>query len=151
MIEDANPETTIMYDSILMPTDGSDAAENAFEHAVCQARAHDAKLVILAVVEMAGTAAPESRSDEAAEARESTRRTDVDPLVERAETAGLDVEGVVELGVPSRVILEQATTRGVDLIVMNTHARSGVGRFLYGSITERIIRDGEMPVLAMQR
>jgi nucleotide-binding universal stress UspA family protein len=34
---------------------------------------------------------------------------------------------------------------------MSTHARSGIGRFLYGSITEQVIRDGDVPVLAVQR
>ena len=42
-------------------------------------------------------------------------------------------------------------TRGADFVVMSTNARSGVGRFLYGSITEQVIRDGETPVLAIQR
>ena len=140
-----------MYDHVIVPTDGSEAAGEAAEHGIRQAAAHGAQLVFLAVVELSGTAAPEARDDDAVSERREARREEVTSLVEEAESAGVEAEGVVETGVPSRVITEQAVTRGADLVVMSTNARSGVGRFLYGSITEQVIRDGETPVLAIQR
>jgi nucleotide-binding universal stress UspA family protein len=140
-----------MYDHVIVPTDGSEAAREAAEHGIRQAAAHGAQLVFLAVVELSGTAAPEARDDDAVSERREARHEEVRSLVEKAESAGVEAEGVVETGVPSRVITEQAVTRGADLVVMSTNARSGVGRFLYGSITERVIRDGETPVLAIQR
>jgi nucleotide-binding universal stress UspA family protein len=140
-----------VYDCIIVPTDGSDAAEVAADHGVCQAAAHDARLVFLAVVEMSGTAAPDAREGEAIDDRRATRRDEVASLVAEADAAGVDAEGLVETGVPSRVIMEQATAHGADLVVMATSARSGVGRFLYGSVTEQVIRDGDTPVLAIQR
>ena len=140
-----------MYDHVIVPTDGSEAAREAAEHGIRQAAAHGARLVFLAVVELSGTAAPEARDDDAVSERREARREEVTSLVEEAESAGVEAEGVVETGVPSRVITEQAVTRGADLVVMNTSARSGVGRFLYGSITEQVIHDGETPVLAIQR
>lgn len=140
-----------MYDSIIVPTDGSEAAEEAANHGVCQAAAHDARLVFLAVVEMSGTAAPEVRGGEAVEEQRATRRSEVESLVAEADSAGIDAEGVVETGTPSRVILEQASAHSADLIIMATSGRSGIGRFLYGSVTEQIIREGDTPVLAMQR
>ena len=140
-----------MYDHVIVPTDGSEAAGEAAEHGIRQAAAHGAQLVFLAVVELSGTAAPEARDDDAVSERREARREEVTSLVEEAESAGVEAEGIVETGVPSRVITEQAATRGADLVVMSTNARSGVGRFLYGSITERVIRDGETPVLAIQR
>ena len=140
-----------MYDHVIVPTDGSEAAGEAAEHGIRQAAAHGARLVFLAVVELSGTAAPEARDDDAVSERREARREEVTSLVEEAESAGVEAEGVVETGVPSRVITEQAVTRGADLVVMSTNARSGVGRFLYGSITEQVIRDGETPVLAIQR
>lgn len=143
--------TLNVYELIIVPTDGSEAAGNAADHGVCQAAAHDARLVFLAVVEMSGTAAPEARDSDAIEDQRATRRNEVESLVAEAESAGVDAEGVVETGVPSRVILEQATVHGADLVVMATSARSGVGRFLYGSVTEQVIRDGDTPVLAIQR
>lgn len=141
-----------MYDLIIVPTDGSEAAEDAADHAVTQAQAHDAHLVFLAVVEMSGAAAPAPEAhDNAIEGQRASRQGQVDSLVERANTVNVEAEGVVEIGMPSRTILETAADRNADLIIMSTHARSGVGRFLYGSVTERVIRDGGTPVLAVQR
>ena len=140
-----------MYGHVIVPTDGSEAARESAEHGIRQAAAHGAQLVFLAIVELSGTAAPEARDDDAVSERREARREEVTSLVEKAESAGVEAEGVVETGVPSRVITEQAATRGADLVVMSTNARSGVGRFLYGSITEQVIRDGETPVLAIQR
>lgn len=140
-----------MYDRIIVPTDGSEATADAADHGVCQAAAHDARLVFLAVVEMSGTAAPEAHDGTAVDDRRATRRREVTSLVAEADSAGVDAEGVVETGTPSRVILEQASVHSADLIIMATSARSGIGRFLYGSVTEQIIREGDTPVLAMQR
>lgn len=140
-----------MYDSIIVPTDGSEAARKAADHGVSQATAHGASLMFLAVVEMSGAAAPEARDNTAFDDQRTARRNEVESLVEEAESAGIDADGVVEAGVPSRVILEQVSARGADLVVMATRARSGVGRFLYGSVTEQVIRDGDTPVLAVQR
>jgi nucleotide-binding universal stress UspA family protein len=139
-----------MYDVIIVPTDGSEAAEDAVDHGVCQAAAHDARLVFLAVVEMSGTAETDARDGGALNDQRGNRRDEVESLVAQAKAADVDADGVVETGVPSRVILEQATTRDADLVVMATSARSGVGRFLYGSVTEQVIRDGDTPVLAIQ-
>jgi len=140
-----------VYDIILVPTDGSEAVASAVEHGISQASAHDARLVYLAVVELSGSAAPETRDDEAIREQRAARQEEVDALVEETQSAGVDATGVVETGTPSRVILEQATERGADLVIMATSARSGVGRFLYGSVTEQVIRDGDTPVLAIQR
>jgi nucleotide-binding universal stress UspA family protein len=150
VIDYAVSPTKSVHDLIMVPTDGSEA-DNAIDHGVNQATAHDARLVFLAVVEMSGTAAPEARDDAAVERKRATRREDVAALVAEAESAGVEAESAVEVGTPSRVILDETATRGVDLVVMSTRARSGVGRFLYGSITERVIRDGDTPVLAVQR
>jgi nucleotide-binding universal stress UspA family protein len=143
--------TPNVYDSIIVPTDGSEAAETAAEHGIAQAGAHDAGLVFLAVVEMSGGAAPETRGGDAVDSQRQDRRDHVESLVAQAEQAGVDAEGVVETGVPSQVILEQTSARGADMVVMATEARSGVGRFLFGSVTEQVIRDGDTPVLAIQR
>lgn len=140
-----------MYERIIVPTDGSEAAARAVEQGIGQATAHGADLVFLAVVEMSGGAAPETRAGAVIEERRAAQQEEVSSLVDQAAAAGVDAEGVVKVGIPSRVIVEQAATCGADLVVMSTAARSGVGRFLYGSVTEQVIRDGDTPVLAIQR
>ncbi len=133
-----------MYDRILVPTDGSEAAADAVAHARSHADSYNARLVVLAVVEAADTGTTVAVDD-----RHAARADDVNNTVESLAETGIDAEGVVETGVPSRVILDHAPD--ADLIVMSTHARSGVGRFLFGSVTEQVIRDGTTPVLAVQR
>lgn len=55
----------------------------------------------------------------------------------------------VELGSPSRNIVERAKTDGVDLIIMATHGRDGLSRMFMGSVTEQVIRNAPCPVLAI--
>ncbi len=70
----------------------------------------------------------------------------------RGVQLGLRERGVVsrtevEWGLPAEVILERAAEQEVDLIAMSTHGRSGVARWVYGSIAERVLRGAEVPVL----
>lgn len=142
----------LVYDAIVLPTDGSDAAADAADHAASLADRYGAVVHVLSVVELPQSADPgrAAESDRVRpkhdERREAARR-----LAERLEDDGVAVEVGVELGSPSRVILEYAADVDADLVVMSTHARSGVKRFLYGSVTERVIQDGTVPVLAVQR
>jgi len=139
-----------VYDIIIVPTDGSEAAQSAVEHGISQAGAHDARLLFLAVVEMSGSATSGTHEGEAVKEKRTARREAVDALADEATEAGVEAEGIVEVGIPSKVIVEEATTRGADMIVMGTQARSGVGRFLFGSVTDQVIQDGKIPVLAIQ-
>ncbi len=59
------------------------------------------------------------------------------------------VEATVEIGKPSDVIINFAKERQVDLIVMATHARSGISHFFIGSVTEDTIRRSTIPILVI--
>lgn len=140
-----------MYETILVPTDGSQAALDAAQHAYSLGERYDATVHVLAVVERSESASIVGRGDEKLETlreegTDSTRR-----IVEEAGSRDVEAVGAVEVGDPDRAILQYAEANGVDIIVMSTNARSGVGRFLRGSVTEKVIRDGEIPVLAVQR
>lgn len=140
-----------MYDQILIPTDGSEAVMAAATHAFSLGERYDATVHVLAVVEQIENASIVGRGDEkletlAEEGTESTRR-----IVEEARSRDIDAIGAVDVGDIDRTILAYANDHDIDVVVMSTHGRSGVGRFLMGSVTEQIIRDGEVPVLAVQR
>jgi nucleotide-binding universal stress UspA family protein len=53
-------------------------------------------------------------------------------------------------GRPGKVIVEAATDRGADLIVMGTHGRSGFDRLIMGSVTERVLRSAPCPVVVVR-
>lgn len=140
-----------MYDAILVPTDGSEAALDAAKHAFSHGERYDATVHVLAVLETSESAAIVGRGNEKLETlheqgSEATRR-----IVDEARERDVDVVGAVEFGNPDRAILEYAADNDVELVVMSTNGRSGVSRFLRGSVTEQVIRDGEVPVLAVQR
>ena len=63
--------------------------------------------------------------------------------------AGPDADVAVQTGDPSRVIVEQAVAKAVDLIVMGTHGRSGFDRLLSGSVAEKVLRRASCPVLTI--
>lgn len=140
-----------MYDDLLVPTDGSEAATDAARHAYSLAERYDATVHVLAVVEQSESASIIGRGDQKLEALQENGTESTQRIVEEALSRDIDATGAVEVGNPDRTILEYAEDHDVDMIVMSTHGRSGVGRFLMGSVTERVIRGGEIPTLAIQR
>jgi nucleotide-binding universal stress UspA family protein len=140
-----------MYDTVLLPTDGSEAAADAAVHAFSHARRYDATVHVLSVVELSGGLGLADRDSERIERLRAERAGAAAELVEGADDDTVDVEITVEVGSPARVITDYAARIGADLAVMSTHARSGANRFLFGSVTERVIQDSNTPVLAVQR
>ena len=142
---------TLPYRNVLVPTDGSDCATGAVEHALSIASACDARLHALNVVDDAaimgspGGALPAGYLDNLEALGEET----TDALASTAEEAGVDVATAVEHGRPSQGIRSYGDANDIDLVVMGTHGRSGVERFLLGSTTEEVIRKGNFPVLAV--
>ncbi len=120
-----------MYDVILFPTDGSEGAAVALEHAIDQARQYDATLDVLHVGD----------SDDDGDAVESA--------AERARDAGLHVNTAIVEGTPHEVIADYVADRGVDVVVMGSHGRRGLDRYLLGSVTERVLRTVDVPVLVV--
>lgn len=140
-----------MYESILVPTDGSEAAMDAAKHAYSLGERYNATVHVLAVVEQSESASIVGRGDEKLETLREEGTDSTKRLVEAAQSRDIDVIGAVEVGDPVRAILKYGNEHDIDIIVMSTNARSGVGRFLRGSVTEKVIRDGDIPVLAVQR
>jgi nucleotide-binding universal stress UspA family protein len=122
-----------VYTDILVPTDGSTASATAVEHAIDLA-----------------ASALEVGADVVASALEEEGEHAVGDVVSTAEGAGIDTESLIEHGTPHRAIIDYATAEAVDLVVMGTHGRTGVGRFLLGSVTERVVRTSPVPVLTVR-
>ncbi len=141
-----------MYDTILVPTDGSDHAVRAAEHARYLARTFDATIHVVTVVdvEAAGGAFDAGGVDEAFVDRlesEGERTVgEIESLLDDAEA----VETAVLRGEPSEAILEYAAEHDAELLAMGTHGRTGVRRYVAGSVTERVIRLADAPVLTVR-
>ncbi|MXV63901.1 universal stress protein [Natronorubrum sp. JWXQ-INN-674] len=137
-----------MFDTILLPTDGSEYAEAAADTGLELAQTHDATVHVVSVADT-GPLGDLRLPGDAASAKDAMRsqaREFVDVIVERAEAADLDVTGTVLQGPPESELLEYARNNDVDLIVMGTRGRGGVHRMAMGSVTDHVIRFGDIPV-----
>jgi nucleotide-binding universal stress UspA family protein len=137
-----------MYSTILHPIDGSEASMAATDHAIELAAATDATLRVLYVVDVSALAA-DDYGTVLLDSLERSGRDAVDEVAARAEAAGVEAESVIETGVPFREILEETETSGADLVVMGTHGRTGLDRFLLGSVSARVVRTSPTPVLVV--
>jgi nucleotide-binding universal stress UspA family protein/HEAT repeat protein len=144
---------------ILLPLDGSTLAEQALPLAEALARAFFAEIVVLRVITpvsapyvygdaLAGYATPYIEGLLEAQRTEAERY--VADTVEQLRAAGLRARGEIAGGLPADEILRVAAEHQVDLIVMATHGRSGLGRFALGSVAERIVGASPVPVLVIR-
>jgi len=138
-----------MYDEILFPTDGSEGADAALTHAMELADTYDATVHVLSVVDSSylGSSAAEATTFEALrEAGEQAAAETIDRIEDR------DIEAVpaIEEGQPYATILDYAEDADIDVIVMGTHGRRGLDRFLLGSVTEKVVRASEVPVVTVR-
>jgi nucleotide-binding universal stress UspA family protein len=142
-------ERTHVYDDILFPTDGSDGAAAALAHAVEQAETHGATLHVLYVIDTTylGSGAAEATT---VEALQDTGETVLSETVTQVEDRGVTAERATRTGEPYREILDYADETGIDMIVMATHGRRGLDRYLLGSVTEKVVRASTAPVLTVR-
>ena len=138
-----------MYDRVLLPTDGSDANDRAIGQAVGLAQETSADLYVLFVLEDIPYA-PEMTDKPIAEQLREVGEAALEDIESRAEAVGVDVTAEIREGAPHTAILEYAEEAGVDAVVMGTHGRSGLDRYLLGSVTERVVRTADVPVLTVR-
>jgi len=139
-----------MYETILVPTDGSEPALTAGDHAIDLAAAHGATLHVLYVVDV--RMSPITADVDRETVLELVAESETEPtreITDRAEAAGVSTVDAVRHGVTHEVIAAYAADENVDLVVMGTHGRSGIEHALLGSITERVLRTADVPVLAV--
>lgn len=153
-------QSAIDVSDVLLPTDGSDAADRATNHTVAIARQTRATVHVLHVVDLQSAGGAFSAGG---------LRTE---FIERLETAGTEtVDGVAttiadaepELPVTTEVlrqtsfagvsggIHEYVGANDIDLVVVGSHGRSNLGRQLLGSVTSQLVRLVDVPVLVVNR
>jgi len=138
-----------MYEDILLPFDGSDGSAEALHHAAEIAHWADATIHVLFVadttrdsVSVVETRVVDSLVEEGKDIVEDAEKT--------LGTLGVDYDSDVVQGNPAPTIVEYAEQYGHDLIVMPTHGREGVSRYLIGSVTEKVVRLSPLPVLTVR-
>ena len=139
-----------MYKKILVPLDGSDLAKRALDHAEKLAKIFDAEIILVQVVpfmpiygspELVTPLIVDEKQKEAAQKYLAT-------LSEEMKARGHKVTFMVRTGQQVAVeIIDFAKESGVDLIVMCTHGRSGITRWVLGSVAHKVLTRAETPIL----
>jgi nucleotide-binding universal stress UspA family protein len=142
--------------SILLPTDFSECGNYALSYAASMARTFEASIICVNVIEpivptvgYAGMTEPLPIADITEQLEDSAER-ELPKLAECDECAGLDVEELVVHGEAAAEIVRVAKDRQVDLIVISSHGRTGLGRILFGSTAEAVVRHAPCPVLVVK-
>ena len=136
------------YDDVLFPTDGSESAATAFDHALSLAKTYGARLHVLYVVNTTYADLGATGTTTIGSLRERGERV-VRETEERANAADVEVHTRIEEGDPYREILAYGN-ENADLIVMATRGRSGLDRYLLGSVTEKVVRTADVPVFTVR-
>ncbi len=143
--------------TILCPTDFSEAAQRALKMARGLALRFDAKIVLLHVSEPlpvltsphVGGAVASFDVPGYQEARLEQAERQLAELAAQQASPDLKLETRLAEGLPGAVILETAEELRTDMIVIATSGRSAVKRFLFGSVAEKVIRGASCPVLSI--
>lgn len=140
----------VAYERILVPTDGSAGTEGTVAHGLAVAGEHGATVHALYIVDKKLLyAAGDEREGVASELRAEGEDA-VERVAGAADQRGLSVVTEVREGVPHREILRYIDEAGIDLVAMGTHGRTGPDKVVnMGSVTERVIENAGVPVLAV--
>lgn len=146
------------WNTILVPHDFSGSAKNALAIACEEARTHRAAIVVLHVVDLPyqlgpdavvvpeATGAPISLKQYALDGAEE----ELGRIVDLIAKDGLVATGAVAVGNPVDEIIGAIAEHKIDLIVMGTHGRTGLRHLMAGSVTERVVRTSQVPVLTIR-
>jgi nucleotide-binding universal stress UspA family protein len=142
-----------VYKRALVPLDGSPLAETIIPFLIKIAGPLDMSIVLVRILEIIPPSVVEGARQELINASEVRRRDAKDYLAGVAATLrarGIDVSCHVRAGRPDLEIVAAARETSADLIAMSTHGRSGLGRLLFGSVAEQVLRHAEVPVFMMR-
>jgi nucleotide-binding universal stress UspA family protein len=150
-----------MYKKILVPLDGSNLSECSLDHAKAIASCSSApEVILLRAVEpmsfMDIATIAQSDSDAFTKSMAIIGKQAMDEAksyltkVEgKLNKGGLKTKIVAVSGNPAETILDYASKNKVDMIIMSTHGRSGVSRWAFGSVTDKIVSHADVPVLTI--
>ncbi|MGA3057669.1 MAG: universal stress protein [Candidatus Limnocylindrales bacterium] len=136
-------------ETILLATDGSPASEPASEQAIDLATQVQARLLVMSVLAASSRPSEASAGQVVADSRDSLTAK-AQAIVQRAKAAGANATFLVWEGVAGEAIVAAADAENVDLIVVGSHGRSGVSRFLIGSVSDYVVRHAHCPVMVVR-
>ena len=144
-----------MYKRIVVPLDGSKIAEAVLPHAQELAKALDAELVLLRVVQGGGllqghyVLSPEPARILEQEFKRRAQQY-LDSVGEKIQKEGVKVQRVVVAGPVSESIVDWSTHNSVDLIALMSHGLGRAARWVFGSVADRLLQSSPVPLLVVR-
>lgn len=145
-----------MYKRIMVPLDGSTLAENVLSHVETIAKGCGISTVAFVHVveparQVSGDAGFSTEDWERFDARhKADAQKYLKQVVSRIKWEGVTVESEVLFGRAADALIDYAEKKKIDLIVIATHGRSGMSRWVWGSVADRILRSTSAPVLMVR-
>jgi nucleotide-binding universal stress UspA family protein len=142
-----------MYKRALVPLDGSPFAEAIIPFVMDIAGPLDMEVMLLRAIQPRPPQVYESSRHvvmDDVEALEAEARAYLAPLAAELKERGVRARVAVHRGDPTEQIVQTARDVGADLIAMTTHGRGGIGKLLFGSVAEEVLRQAHVPVLMMR-
>jgi nucleotide-binding universal stress UspA family protein len=144
-----------MYGRILAPLDGSELSELSLEHVKKVAMAGETpEVVLLMVLEgisyltyVSNTRTSDSTIRNIEKENQDKAQEYMDKVADRLKNEGISAQGVVVWGRPADEILKYIKENKIDLVIMSTHGRSGIPRWAFGSVADKVIRYSTAPIL----
>ena len=141
-----------LYKKILIATDGSEYTKKAVDYGVDLSKHTGAKLHAIYVVDTAAFAS--IPMDAAWESMYELLRQEGDEatkyVAEKAESEGVEIERLTVEGHPADELIKYAENNSIDMIILGTIGKSGLDRFLLGSVAEKVVRNSKIPVLVVR-
>jgi nucleotide-binding universal stress UspA family protein len=146
-----------MYRKIMVPLDGSELAECVFPHVEAFIKGFNIRDVILMrVVEpenlpyrVEGGVDPEIVAEKEA-SRKSAAKVYLERIAKRFTQEGTVVHSEISIGRVTESLADYAEQNDVDLFIIATHGRSGVSRWVMGSVADKLLRSARVPVLMVR-
>ncbi len=141
----------IHIEKILCPIDFSPPSRNALRYANEFAKAMNAKITVMHVIQPQPITADVNVPYVPLEVEiERHAKDDLEKFIQEEISPDILVERVIAFGLPSDCVIAQAKKEDVDVIILGTHGRSGISRLLMGSTAENVIRHASCPVLVVK-
>ncbi|WP_232700794.1 universal stress protein [Halobacterium wangiae] len=138
-----------MYENILLPYDGSEGAAAVLHHAAEIAHWADATIQVLYVADTTRDSVTVVEGH-TVDVLEQEGEDTLEEAAKTLDTLGVSYDTDVVQGNPAPTIVEYAERYDQDLVVMPTHGREGVSRYLIGSVSEKVVRLSSVPVLTVR-
>jgi nucleotide-binding universal stress UspA family protein len=142
-----------MSQRILVPLDGSPLAELALSEALTLAQLPDSQVLLLRVIPSIEDVISDGETftiDQQCENRAGHARDYLRGICERPRWREVKHEVAVELGDPANVILDFAQRNAIDRIILCTHGRTGVSRWVHGSVARKVLEAADRTVVLVR-